>query len=61
MCLEETLRVKDFACEAVLENLQQTCPQVALFWNRISLEIIMVTKSAPLDLILGIPRKLNAV
>lgn len=52
---------KDLACEAVLENLQQTCPQVALFWNRISLEIITVTESVPLDLILGIARKLNAV
>lgn len=44
MCLEET-DPQDLACEAFLENLQQTCPQVALFWNRVSLEIITVTKS----------------
>lgn len=43
MCLEET--PKDLACETLLENLQWPCPQVALFWNRISLEIIIVTKS----------------
>lgn len=59
MCLEETL--KDLGCEALLENLQQTWPQVALFGNKISLEIIIVTKSVSLDLILGIARKLNAV
>lgn len=36
---------KDLACEALLENLQWTCPQVPLFWNRITLEIITGTKS----------------